>query len=79
MRFAHFPTINSVLSNAAGLRLQSCQVVGLPMENLPPMTRRDGASVITNLNEGCETPNAGTPHATGQRAGSRVFQKRNSN
>jgi hypothetical protein len=38
MRFEFFPTFNSVLSNAAELRLQSHQVVGFPMENRPPMT-----------------------------------------
>jgi hypothetical protein len=46
MRFAHFTTINSVLSNAPELRLQSRHVVGVPMENRPPMTRRDGASEV---------------------------------
>jgi hypothetical protein len=51
MRFAHFPTINSVLSNAADLRLQSHHVVGVPMENRPLMTRRDGASELPNLQE----------------------------
>jgi hypothetical protein len=30
IRFAHFTTINSVLSNAAELRLQSRHVVGFP-------------------------------------------------
>jgi hypothetical protein len=28
--FAHFPTINSVLSNAVEIRLQSLHVVGVP-------------------------------------------------
>jgi hypothetical protein len=42
MRFAPFPTINSVLSNAAELRRQSRHVVGVRVENRPPMTRRDG-------------------------------------
>jgi hypothetical protein len=46
LRFAHFPTINSVLSIAPELRLQSRHVVGLPMENRPTMTRRVGASDI---------------------------------
>jgi hypothetical protein len=51
MRFAHFPTINSVLSNAAELRLQSRHVVGLPMEIRRVMTRRDGASELPHSNE----------------------------
>jgi hypothetical protein len=60
-RFALFPTFNSVLSNAPELRLKSHHVVGFTMENRPPNTRRDLASVLPNLNEGCETPQAGTP------------------
>jgi acyl carrier protein phosphodiesterase len=44
MRFADFPTINSVLSNAAELRYQSRHVFGSPLENRPPMPRRDVAS-----------------------------------
>jgi hypothetical protein len=44
MRFAHFPSINSVLSNAAVLRRQSCHVFGVPMENRTPMTTHDLAS-----------------------------------
>jgi hypothetical protein len=59
--FAHFRTINSVVSNAADLRLQSHHVVGVPMENRPPMTRRDGASDLPNLNKGCEFPKGGQP------------------
>jgi hypothetical protein len=51
MRFAPFPIINSILSNAAELRLQSRHVVGFPMENRPPMTRRDGASELPYMNE----------------------------
>jgi hypothetical protein len=47
-RFAPFPTLSSVSSNAAELRLQSHHVVGSPMENRPPMTRRDGASELSN-------------------------------
>jgi hypothetical protein len=54
MRFAPFPTINSVLSNAVEHRLQSCHVVGVPMEKRSPMTERDVASEHPNLNEGCE-------------------------
>jgi hypothetical protein len=61
MRFAHLTTINSVLSNAADLRLHSHHVVGFPMGNRSHMTRRDGASVLPNLNEGCEPPQGGTP------------------
>jgi hypothetical protein len=61
MRFTHFPTINSVLSNAADLRQLSRHVVGVPMENRPPMTRRDVASVLPRSNEGCDSPQGGTP------------------
>jgi hypothetical protein len=61
MRFAPFPTINSVLSNAAELRLQSHQVVGVPKENRPLLTKRDGASELPNLNEWCEHPQDGQP------------------
>jgi hypothetical protein len=46
MRFAHFSSTNSIRSNAAELRLQSRHVAGVPMENRPPMTRRDWASEI---------------------------------
>jgi hypothetical protein len=60
-RFTHFPTINSVLSNAAELRLQSHHVVGVPMENRHPMTRRDGASELPHSNEGCDQSQGGTP------------------
>jgi hypothetical protein len=52
IRFAHFPTINPVLSNAAQLRLQSCHVVGIPMEKRPPMKERDVGSEHSNLKEG---------------------------
>jgi hypothetical protein len=61
MRYARFPTINSLLSNASGLRLQSCHVVGLPMEKRSPMTDRDVASEHPNFDEECETPQGGTP------------------
>jgi hypothetical protein len=44
MRFASFPTINSVLSNSAELRRQSRHVFGVPMENRTAMKTRDGAS-----------------------------------
>jgi pyruvate/2-oxoglutarate/acetoin dehydrogenase E1 component len=54
MRFAAFPSNNYVLSNAAKIRLQSNHVVGVPMEIRIPMTRCDGASEFSNLNEGIE-------------------------
>jgi hypothetical protein len=68
MRFANFRTINCVLSNAAGLRLQTCHVVGFPKEKRSPMTERDVASEHPNLNEVCEHPKGGTtrtPQARG--------------
>jgi hypothetical protein len=68
MRFAAFPTINSVISNAAELRLQSCHVVGVPMEIRSPMRERDVASEHPNLNVVCEPPQDGTlrtPRARG--------------
>jgi hypothetical protein len=46
------PPKNSVLNNAAEIRLQSRHVVGVPMENRHPMTRRDGASVLALSNDG---------------------------
>jgi hypothetical protein len=61
MRFAHFPTTNSVLSNAAELRRQSRHVLGVPMEKRSPMTECDVASEHPNLIEGCEPPQGGTP------------------
>jgi hypothetical protein len=61
MRFAHFPTINSILSNASELRLQSRHVCLLPMENRPPMTRRDEAFELPHSNEGCDQSQGGTP------------------
>jgi hypothetical protein len=61
MRFAHIPTINTVLSNAAVLRLQSHHVVGFPTENRPLLTTRDGASELRNLNEWWEPPQGGQP------------------
>jgi hypothetical protein len=60
MRFAHFPTINSVLSNAAELRRQSRHVFGVPMENRIAMTTRDGTSELPQSNEGCDPPQGGT-------------------
>jgi hypothetical protein len=61
MRFEPFPTLSSVSSNAAELRLQSHHVVGSPMENRNLMTRRGGASKLPYLDEGRGTPQGGTP------------------
>jgi hypothetical protein len=61
MRFAPFPTISSLMSNAGELRHQSCHVVGVPMEKRTPMTRRDGASEFPHSNEGCKPSQCGTP------------------
>jgi hypothetical protein len=61
MRFAKFPTINSVMSNAGELRQQSCHVVGFSMEKRRPMSRRDGASEFPHSNEGCKPTQWGTP------------------
>jgi hypothetical protein len=61
MRIAPFPTINSDLSSASELRMQSHHVVGVPMENRHPMTWRDGASELPNLNKVCEPTQGGTP------------------
>jgi hypothetical protein len=61
MWFAHITAINSVLSNAADLRLQSHHVVGFPMENRSPMTTSDGEPVLPNLNEGCKQPQDSKP------------------
>jgi hypothetical protein len=63
MRFAHFPTINSILSNGAELRLQSIHVVGCPVENRTPMTRRNGASELPHSNEGYDQ-SQGVTHRT---------------
>jgi hypothetical protein len=52
MRFAHFHTINADLSSAGEVRRQSRLIVGVPMENRPPMTGRDGASELPLSNEG---------------------------
>jgi hypothetical protein len=54
MRFAPFPTINSIISNAAEIRLQSRHVVGVHMENRTTMTRRDWASELPLSNEACD-------------------------
>jgi hypothetical protein len=58
-RFAHFATINSVLSNADEFTLKSCHVVGLPLQKQSPMTGPDGASELPHSNEGCKTPQGG--------------------
>jgi pyruvate/2-oxoglutarate/acetoin dehydrogenase E1 component len=50
MRFAEFPTINSILSNAAELRRKSRHVFGVPMEDRTPMTTRRGASEFPHSN-----------------------------
>jgi hypothetical protein len=50
-RFAHFPTLNSVHSNAAEIRLYSRHLVGNSKENRPTMTRRDRASELPNSKE----------------------------
>jgi hypothetical protein len=66
--FAPFPKINSVSSNAAEFRMQSLHVVGFPMENRTPLTRRDRRTALPDLNEGCGTPQGittRTPHARG--------------
>jgi hypothetical protein len=61
MRVAPFPTINSILTNAAELRLKSRHIVGVPMENRSPMTRLDVASELPHSNEGCDQSQGGTP------------------
>jgi hypothetical protein len=61
MRFAPFPTLNSVLFNVDEHRRKSRHVVGFPMEKRCPMTERDVASEPPNLNEGCQPPQSFTP------------------
>jgi hypothetical protein len=61
MRYAPFPTINLVQSNAGKLRRQSHKVVGISMEKPPPMTGRHGASEFPHSNEGCKLTNCGLP------------------
>jgi hypothetical protein len=66
--FAPFATINSDLSDAAELRLQSRHVVGFPMENRFPITRRDVASELPRSNERFKLTQCGTlrtPQARG--------------
>jgi hypothetical protein len=60
MRFAPFPTINSILSNAAELRLKSRHVVGVHIENRPTMTMRDWATELPHSNEECDLFQGGT-------------------
>jgi hypothetical protein len=60
MRFARFPTINPVLSNAGELRRQSRHVVMFSMEKRPPMTRRDRASEFPLSYEWCKLTQCGT-------------------
>jgi hypothetical protein len=80
MRIAPFPTINSFLSNASELRLQSHHVVRVPMETRPSMTRRDGAFELPNSSEECEPLQGGTTRTPPSRgAGSRGVQRRISN
>jgi hypothetical protein len=61
MRCAHFPTVNSVLANAAEPRRQSRHVVVISLGKRRPMTEPEVASEHPNLNEGCETSQGGTP------------------
>jgi hypothetical protein len=67
IRFANFPTINSVISNAGELRRQSRQVDGFFMENLHTMKGPDEASEIPHSNEGCKQTQCGTPRTTTDR------------
>jgi hypothetical protein len=60
MRFAPFPTINSVFSNAVELRLLSRKVFEFHMENRNTMTSRDVASELSNSNEEREPRQGGT-------------------
>jgi hypothetical protein len=74
--FADFPTINSVPSNAAELRLQSRQVVGFPMEIRLPMTRRELASELPQFKRRVRSASGCyASHATGQKGGSRRVQR----
>jgi hypothetical protein len=60
MRFAPFPTINSVFSNAAEIRRQSRHEFGVPTKNRTAMTTRDGASELPQMNEWCDPLQGGT-------------------
>jgi hypothetical protein len=59
--FAPFPTMNSVHSNAADLRLQSRQVFGLPIEKRTTIKTRDEASELLHSNDVCDPPQGLTP------------------
>jgi hypothetical protein len=61
LRFAPFPTNNSVLSNVGELRRQSRHVVMFSVKKRPPMTRRDGASEFPHSNERCKSTQCGMP------------------
>jgi hypothetical protein len=61
MRCAHFPTINSFLSNAAEFRRHSRHVFWVPIEYRPPKTGRDGASDFPHQIEGCDQSQGDTP------------------
>jgi hypothetical protein len=61
IRFAHFPTINSFVSNAAEQILQSRHVVGFPQENRPPLMSRDVLSEHPHSNEGCDPLQGAAP------------------
>jgi hypothetical protein len=61
MRFAHIPTINSVLSNAGEVRRQSRHVVGVTMEKSSPMTGHDVASELPHSNEVSDQSQVDTP------------------
>jgi hypothetical protein len=67
IRFAPFPTIYSVFSNAAELRQHSRHVFGFPMENRTPMTTHDKASVLPHSKEDCDLPQGRTLRITGAR------------
>jgi hypothetical protein len=71
MRFATFPTINSIRSIAAEFRLQFRHVVVVPMENRTSMSRRDCASELLHLNAVCDQSKGGTtrtPRAEGRQS-----------
>jgi hypothetical protein len=59
--FTIFPTINSVVSIAGGLRRQQRHVFEFSLENPLPMTIRDVASELPHSNEGCKPTKDGTP------------------
>jgi hypothetical protein len=61
MQLARFPTINSILSNGAELRLQSIHVVSVPIKSRTPMTWREVASELPHSNDGGDHSQGGTP------------------